>query len=160
MVNKQRLQWQIMLSLLFAFLLSIFPVPDSLVWARPQWVSLVLVYWILELPERIGMGAAFVAGLCLDGLEGTVFGQHALALCLLAYLVLILYQRLRMFTIWQQIGVIFVIIGLEQLLYHWTQTLAGRPAPSLLILVSCFVSALMWPPLVLFMRTMRNNGGT
>jgi rod shape-determining protein MreD len=158
-MSLRRLQWLVLVSVLTAFFLSILPLPDSLAWARPQWVALLLIYWILELPDRVGMGTTFVVGLLLDGLHGTVFGHNALTLCFLAYLVLILYKRLRMFGMWQQMLLVFILIGLEQLVYHWVQTMVGRPAPDLLFLISCVASTLAWPVVVFVLNGARRSMG-
>jgi rod shape-determining protein MreD len=73
----------------------------------------------------------------------------------LAYLSLILYQRLRMYTPLQQAGVVFILIGLNQMLCHWVQTLTGTASPNLLFLLPALISALLWPVLSVFLRLLR-----
>lgn len=138
-----------------ALILSIVPLPVWAQWGRPEWVALVLIYWILALPERMGIGIAWLLGIALDILEGTPLGQNAFALAAIAYLVLILYQRLRMFSLWQQASVVFVLIGLYQLLGHWVQTVQGAGSSNLLFLLPAFVSALLWPAVSLLLRVLR-----
>ena len=150
----------ILVSLGLALLLSIAPLPDEATAWRPEWVALVLVQWCLLLPDRVGIVVAWLAGFLLDVLEGAPLGQNALALSVMIYLVLILYQRLRMFTLWQQMAVIFVLIGLEQLLAHWVQTLTGTPSPSLRFLLPAVTSALIWPVVAGFIRLLQRFLGT
>ncbi len=145
----------ILLTFVAALLLSVMPIPLWAQWGRPEWVALVLLYWVMALPERIGIATAGAAGLTLDIVEGAPLGQNAFALGLLTYLVLILYQRLRMFTPLQQAGVIFILVGLNQLVCHWVQTLIGTPSPNLLFILPALVSALIWPWLLIFLRFLR-----
>ena len=147
----------IFLTLVAALLLSILPMPLWAQWGRPEWVAMVLLYWVMALPERVGIGIAGLAGLALDIVEGAPLGQNMFALGVLTYLVLILYQRLRMFNPLQQSAVIFVLVGLNQLLCHWVQTLIGTPSPNLLFILPALVSAMIWPWLLIFLRFLRRH---
>ncbi|MFU1924423.1 rod shape-determining protein MreD, partial [Klebsiella pneumoniae] len=69
---------------------------------RPLWLAMLLTYWVLLLPERVGMVTAWLLGLAQDVLYGNLLGQNALILGLITFLVLSLHQRLRMFPAWQQ----------------------------------------------------------
>ena len=106
-------RWVIALTLIVALWLSILPLPVWTQWARPEWVAMVLIYWVIALPERVGIGVAWSVGLIQDIVEGSLLGQHAFALAVLAYVALISSQRLRMFTPIQQAAVIFVLIGVN-----------------------------------------------
>ena len=76
--------WVIWFSLTLALLLSVAPMPGSAEIARPLWLGLVIAFWSLTLPHRGGLGAAFCFGLAQDVLAGTLFGQSALPLILIA----------------------------------------------------------------------------
>jgi rod shape-determining protein MreD len=149
--------WVIALTILIALWLSVVPMPDWALWLRPAWVAMVLLYWVMALPGRIGVIIAWLAGLLLDIVSGATLGQNALALAVLAYITLLLYQRLRMFTRLQQSAVIFVLIGLNQMLGHWVQNLTGVVSPSLLFLLPALVSALLWPALYSGLRMLRRS---
>lgn len=147
--------WVIVMSVLVALLLSIIPMPFWAQWGRPEWLAMVLVYWVIALPERIGVGIAWCSGLALDIIEGSPLGQNAFAISLVAYVSLVLYQRMRMYTPWQQAAVIFVLIGVYQLVSHWVQTITGVLSPNLLFLLPALVSALLWPWLSVLLRFLR-----
>jgi rod shape-determining protein MreD len=147
----------IVVTLVIALWLSVIPMPDWARWARPEWVAMVLIYWVIALPHRVGIGAAFFTGLALDLVEGEPLGQNAFALGVVAYLALILYQRMRMYTAWQQAGIVFVLIGLNQLLCHWVQTLITKVVPTMLFLLPTLVSALLWPTVMPLLRKMRRH---
>lgn len=150
-------RWVIALTILVALWLTIIPLPEWARWARPEWVAIVVIYWVIALPHRVGIGSAWLAGLALDIVEGAPLGGNAFALAVVAYLALILYQRLRMYAAWQQAAIVFVLIGLNQLLCHWVQTLTARVVPSLLFLLPALVSALLWPTVMLLLRRVRRG---
>ena len=149
--------WVIWLSLLVALLLSIAPMPASTELARPLWLGLVIAFWSLALPHRGGMGLAFVFGLMLDVLAGTLLGQNGLPLILIAFLVLSLQQRLRMFALWQQSMVLLVVLGLAQLVQLWLNTLTGNRPPTLIFLVPVPISALLWPWIFVVLHWLRRR---
>ena len=142
-----------------AIWLSVIPFPDWARWARPEWVAIVLIYWVIALPHRVGVGAAFMTGLVLDVVEGAPLGQNAFALAVVAYLALNLYQRMRMYAFWQQAGIVFVLVGLNQLLCHWVQTLTSKVVPTMLFLLPALVSAFLWPTVMLLLRQVRRQFG-
>jgi rod shape-determining protein MreD len=102
--------WVILLTFFIAYLLAIVPFPEWAMSYRPEWVPLVLIYWVMALPYRIGIGSAWAAGLILDILEGSILGLNALALVILAYITLSLHKRLRMFSTFQQSGLIIALV--------------------------------------------------
>ena len=137
--------WVIWLSLAFGLLLSVSPLPEFMQIGRPLWVALVLTYWVLALPHRVGMTTAWVLGLAQDVLFGALLGQNALILTLITFLVLSLHQRLRMFPMWQQSTVLLVVFGLAQLVQLWLNALTGSRPPTLAFVLPALVSALLWP---------------
>lgn len=159
-MTAARGRWVVVLSLLIAVLLSVVQVPEWARWARPEWVALVLIYWVIALPQRVGIGVAWVTGLLLDLVEGVTLGQNALALSVVAYVGLALYQRMRMYAAWQQAGIVFILVGLNQLICHWVQTVTlARVAPNLMFLLSALVSALLWPSILVLLRYCRRRFG-
>ncbi|HBX73133.1 MAG TPA: rod shape-determining protein MreD [Halieaceae bacterium] len=142
-------------SFLVAALLAVVPLPEWLQWARPEWVALTLLYWCLALPHRVGIFTALLLGVLVDALEGAVLGQNAFSLTVLALCALLVYQRLRVFSLWQQCGVVFVVIGLHQLIGQWVQNLEGAGARSLLFLLPALSSALLWPVVLQVLRSVR-----
>ena len=137
--------WVIVASIAMALLLMILAVPDWLRWSRPEWVTMVLIYWVMALPHRVGILVGASTGLLLDVLEGAVLGEHAFALVIVAYATMLLYQRLRMFAVWQQAFIVYVLVGIQQLACHWVENIAGNPEQNLLFLLPALMSAVFWP---------------
>jgi rod shape-determining protein MreD len=150
--------WFILLSIIIAALLGIMPLPQWLESWRPEWIALVLVYWVIALPHRIGLFTAWIVGFFVDVLEGSLLGLNAIALTLMAYVALSLYQRLRMFTPLQQSATILMLTGVSQLLTFWVLTATGQNTPrNLLFVVSAFSSALVWPLVFVVLRYWRRT---
>lgn len=152
---RPRNAWVIWCSFVVALLLSVMPMPDFMETGRPLWLALLLTYWMLALPHRIGMITAWLLGLAADVLYGSLLGQNALVLSLIAFLVLTLQQRLRTFPVWQQSMVLMVIFGLAQLVQLWLNVLVGNRPSALLFLVPVPVSALCWPWVSVVLRGLR-----
>ncbi|MEJ6591159.1 MAG: rod shape-determining protein MreD [SAR86 cluster bacterium] len=151
--------WFVVFSFVIALVLSIVSlpafVPVEFGFLRPHWVALVLIYWVIALPYRIGIVVAWMLGIILDILTGSLIGQHAISLIVVAYLASSLYQRLRMFAIWQQSLVVFAIIGLNQLSNFWIESISGAADWHMWYLLPSLVSALVWPWVFLVLRSAR-----
>ena len=101
-MSRHRNPWLLPVSVLVALLLGLLPLPAFLQPARPYWLALVLVYWLIEAPERVGLGFAFIAGLCADLVFGSLLGEQALRLVIMAFIVSRFRAQLRFFQLSQQ----------------------------------------------------------
>jgi rod shape-determining protein MreD len=147
----------IFLTFVVAYVLAVIPFPQWLQWGRPEWLALVLIYWCIALPHRVGIATGLVLGVGLDVLEGAVLGQNAFALVVVALLSLVLYQRLRVYSLWQQSAVVFILVGINQLICQWVQNLEGLGARTVLFLLPAFSSALLWPVVLHLLRSLRRT---
>ncbi len=155
MVYRARGTWVIFLSFLLALMLSALPLPEDLQWWRPEWVVLVLLYWIVAIPERVGLGSAWIMGILLDLLEGSLLGLNALSLTLVAYIMLLLYRRVRMFSWLQQAVFVFMLVAIYQIVSHWIKGILGGSTQTLMFLMPAFISAMLWPWLFVLLRGVR-----
>jgi len=147
----------IVVTLCVAMLLTILPMPE---WARafrPQWVTLVLLYWVIALPHLVGVGSAFVVGIVLDALTGTLLGQHALGLSVVAFIAIQLHQRIRVFPFWQQSLGILVLLVIEQLLGLWVNGATRGETPELIYWAIPPIGALLWPWIFVTLRKIRRH---
>ncbi len=133
------------LSLALALVLSVAPLPELLSSARPLWLALVLAYWAFVLPRGFSLVGAWLAGLLLDVLYGSVFGLNALFMLFVVVAVLQFRQRLRMFPYWQQSMFFMLVFTLGQFVLFWPGWLSGEQALLLDRLLPAWVSALVWP---------------
>lgn len=157
--NTGKITMLMWLTLIVALLLSVLPMPEHMEIGRPLWLALVLTFWAIHFPQNIGVLTAWCVGIAQDILYGSLFGQHALALVIIVFLVLTLQQRLKVFPLWQQSCVLLVIYGLAQLVLLWLSTLSGmRPEMNYYawpVLISC----LLWPWLYLLLINIKRVRG-
>ncbi len=157
-LGKHHGGWIITVTFLLAALLTVLPLPEWMESYRPEWVALVVIYWVMALPDRIGLLTAWVSGFFLDVVEGSLLGMNALALALVAYLALSLYQRMRMFTAVQQSSTVLILVGIHQLLSFWVLTANSQnTAPNLIFMISALSSAIVWPFVFLGLRFLRRT---
>jgi rod shape-determining protein MreD len=138
-------------------LLMILPMPE---WARPfrpHWVTLVLLYWAIALPHRVGVGSGFMAGIVLDVLTGTLLGQHALGLSVVTFIAIQLHQRIRVFPFWQQSLGILVLLVIEQLLALWVMGATRGVTPGLVYWTVPLIGAVLWPWIFVTLRKVRRH---
>lgn len=155
--NTQSL-WVILATFVVAALLLVLPLPGWLDYYRPEWMALVLIYWVMALPHRVGLISAWVLGFFVDVLEDSLLGLNGLVLALVAYMALSLYRRLRMFTMLQQSSTVFILVGLHQLVSFWVLTVSNQnTSPNLMFLASAFSSALVWPLVFYLLRYLRRS---
>jgi rod shape-determining protein MreD len=155
--NGQQGGGAILATLALAMFLTLLPMPTLLQDFRPPWVALVLIYWCLALPLRVGVGWAWLVGLLLDVLSGTVLGQHALAFSVMAFAVVQLHQRIRIFPLVQQAFSVLVMLLVERLLSLWVMGGTGQPAPRLGYWAPAVVGAILWPWVYIVLRDVRRR---
>ena len=147
--------WVLPVSVVMAILLGLVPLPDMLAPLRPYWLGLVVAYWVIEDNERVGLVFAFCMGLVADLAFGSVLGEQALRLTVMAFILQRFRSQLRFFPIAQQalaIGglllndrvvsaAVHLALGVQQL--PWTYWLAP------------VLGMVLWVPLFLVMDALR-----
>lgn len=142
----------IFLTLLVAIILALLPMPEWTAWLRPAWVLMVLMYWAIMTPNRVGVGVAWAVGLLLDLLYGTLLGEHALAFTIVIYFVNRMHIRLRMFPLLQQGFCVFLFVLLYQLILYCVQGFIGQLPASQLYWLSSVTTLVLWPWFFVVMR--------
>ena len=79
-MSRQRPSWLLPASVVVALLLGLLPLPPTLQPLRPYWLALVVAYWVIEDPDRSGLGFAFIVGVIADLTFGSLLGEQALAI--------------------------------------------------------------------------------
>jgi rod shape-determining protein MreD len=96
-------------------------------------------------------------GLLVDMLTGSLLGQHAMALTIVAYLTLRFHQRIRLFPIWQQALTVLVLLVLHQLLALWVSRFIGRPGPPWFYWFPSLTGMIVWPLVYFALRSLRRG---
>lgn len=137
--------WYIYLSLAAAGVLNL--MPTGYLPVMPDWVALVLCFWCIHQPLKVGMTAGFIFGLAMDVADGSVMGQHAFAYVLLAFAAGGLSRRVLWFPLWQQaLHVLPMLLGV-QLVMLWIRLATGAEFPGLPYFYASLAGALLWHPL-------------
>jgi rod shape-determining protein MreD len=136
--------WFIVASLLFALLGNLLP---TAYWPGiPDWVALLLCFWSIREPRRVGMGWAFALGLAMDVADGAVLGQHCFAYVLLAYMAAAQSRRILWFPVAQQALQILPLLLGSQVLQLLMRLVAGGDFPGWGYLIGPVLGALLWIP--------------
>jgi rod shape-determining protein MreD len=143
--------WFIVLTLLVALLLNL--IPFGRLPGIPDWVALVLCFWAIHQPLRVGMGAAFLIGLAMDVADASLMGQHALAYVLLAHAAGGLSRRILWFPLAKQALHILPLLLGTQFIMLVTRMVGGAEFPGMLWFLSSIVATLLWTPVTYILLT-------
>ena len=130
-------------SLLVAMVLNMLPL-GRLAWT-PDLLMLLLVFWSVHQPSRVGMGAAFVFGLCMDVHQAALLGQHALAYTALTYVAITFHRRLLWLTRPAQAVQVLPWFFAAHVIELVLRLLAGGIFPGWSFLLAPLLEALLWP---------------
>jgi rod shape-determining protein MreD len=146
----------ILLSLLAALFLNWLPWSGIWLLLRPDFVAIVLLYWCMHRPWRIGIGISWAMGILADVSDASLFGQHALAYTVLAFGGLVLHRRLKMFDLRQQTIQVFAIFVLTYALYMLAQwQINGYMVWAYLL--GSLTSTLLWAPFNLMLQAIQQR---
>lgn len=152
-----RASWVIIGTVLLALVLYAMPLPAAWRWYRPELPMLVLFYWSLALPHRVGVISAACVGFALDLLNGTALGSLAAGMVLSALFILLNYQRIRQFDLIQQSVVMALLVALALVVERWLQNLVGVGSRGLMFLYPVLLSLLCWPLTKTVLRQLRRS---
>ena len=138
----------ILLTSIVALVLNILPLPGWMPVVRPAFLVLAVLYWSTMAPFVAGMALGFVGGLALDVFQGSLLGEHALALCFVTYLALRLNLLMRAKPIFEQSIYVFAALITYELLLWVIDGWTGRSLSSPLRWIHTVVGALLWPLVV------------
>lgn len=147
----------IFFTMIIGLLLTIFPLPASIAWLQPEWITLLLIAWEIITPDALSIAIVWMIGLLLDVLEGTLLGEHALALTIICYLAFHMANRLRMFPLLQQSVCVFLLILFYQFILFCIQGFIGNLPHSGYYWVSSLTSVLIWPWMLQLLQNTRRH---
>jgi rod shape-determining protein MreD len=130
-------------SLIAALLLDMLPL-GRVAW-MPDFLALVLVFWNVHQPLRVGIGLAFMFGLGMDVHQSALLGQHALSYTALSFLAAMIHRRLLWFSVPSQALQVLPLFALAHGLQLAIRMLGGGIFPGWIILLAPLAEALLWP---------------
>lgn len=146
----------IVVSILAALFLNGLPWEGIWLMLRPDFVALVMLYWCMHKPLRVGIGLSWAVGIFADVADASLFGQHALAYTLLAFGGVVLHRRLQMFDLRHQTIQVFGIFVLTYAMYALVNWQVNGYMVWLYFL-GCLTSTLLWMPLSILMLAIRQK---
>src|SRR2546421_289532 len=131
------------LTLVLALLFNLLPWRD--VTGLPDMVALVLTFWCVHQPRKMGIGIAWFVGLVMDAGDSALLGQHAFAYAFLAFAAVSLHRRILWFSPWRQAAHVLVLLLLSQALMLAVRLVAGGVFPGLAYFAGTLIAAALWP---------------
>lgn len=144
-------------SFMVSFLLCILPLSNLVMVFWPLLLPMVLIYWVINIPHRINIGIAWLLGLVLDALYGSLLGSHALACCIVAYFAYRWHRKLHMFPVWQQASSVLVLLYVYQGLLICIQGIIGQLNSIHWFWIAPVISMLLWPWLSLLLDNFKRH---
>ena len=130
-------------SIFLAVLLNLLP------WGRligvPDFVALVLVFWGVHQPRKVGIGTAFCLGLLMDVHDATLLGENALAYTLLSYFAIMVHRRILWFPLWTQAMHVLPLLLLAQGIQFLVRFIVSGKFPGWLFFIESVVASILWP---------------
>ncbi|HVL77504.1 MAG TPA: rod shape-determining protein MreD [Noviherbaspirillum sp.] len=130
-------------SLVVAFMLNLLP------WGHwygvPDFVALVLVFWSIHQPRRVGIGIAFLMGLLMDVHDATLLGENALSYTLLSYFAIMVHRRMLWFRLLGQALHVLPLLLMMQTVQLVVRVAVTGNFPGWLYFSQSLVAAAIWP---------------
>ena len=144
-MNARMPRGRMFFTVLLALFLSVVPLPSWADTFRPAFLVLTVLYWSIAAPRAGGIALGWIAGLALDIFQGSILGQHALALALVTYLAVREHQKIRSKPVFQQslivMGTLFIYEFIVFAIDGWT----GHAIHGPLRWVQILTGAVVWP---------------
>ena len=111
----------------------------------PDLLAVVLVFWTVHQPLRVGIGACFFFGLLVDVHQGALLGQNAMAYTVLSFFAIAMHRRLLWFPISSQSLQVFPLFAAAHLVELSLRMLSGGAFPGFWMLLAPLLEAALWP---------------
>jgi len=154
MIRPER-RWLLPLSVLAALLLGLLPLPALLQPLKPYWLALVIAFWMIETPERAGLGLAFSLGLLADLAFGSLLGEQALRLLILGFILQRFRLQLRFFPLPQQVLVLGGLLFNDLVVAAALHLMLGEAVLPWPYWLAPLVGMLLWAPVFALLDTLR-----
>jgi rod shape-determining protein MreD len=130
-------------SLMVAFLLNLLPWGNWI--GVPDFVALVLVFWSIRQPRKVGIGVAFVMGVLMDVHDASLLGQNALAYTLLSYFAIMIHRRVLWFPVGTQMLHILPLLLVMQAVQLVIQLIADGKFAGWFYFIESVATTALWP---------------
>jgi rod shape-determining protein MreD len=132
------------LTLIFALLLQLFPWSGQGIIFRPDFMLVIVIYWLLRAPNLCNLGVAWLMGILVDLATGSLLGQHAISFALTAFIGLMYQRRLVLFSIWQLSAYVFGLLVFARTVLLLLKLFAGAENLGLAFFWPCITGLILW----------------
>ncbi len=138
--NPRFIAFTLVLALLVNMLLGL----TGMHWL-PDVLAIVVVFWNVHQPRRVGLVLPFVLGLALDVHESALLGQNALSYVVISSMALAIQRRLLWFPLREQALQILPLFIIAALVEWVTRLIVQDAWPHWSQLMVPFLQAALWP---------------
>jgi rod shape-determining protein MreD len=128
--------------------LTLVPLPTWVAIVRPAFLVLIILYWSIMVPRAAGLMLAFIAGIVIDVFQGSLLGEHALALTFVSYLGIRLNLLVRAKPLFEQSLFVFAALMVYEFLLWVIDGWSGHPLTTSARWVHTLTGGLIWPLVV------------
>ena len=156
-------QLWIYFSLFLAVIMDNYLFPESTLNWKPLLTLLVLIYWNMALPDKVGIFEALFFGIIMDILNGSILGLHGLLFVLITYICQRFFYQFRVSPIWQQSVILFFLSFIFKMAFSFDyfNVRLGLNVSDGFYLTNTFlfalVSSLFWIPTFFLLRELRRS---
>ena len=157
-------QLLIFTTLFVALFIDTYLFPSHFQILKPTFVLLTLIYWNMALPDRIGITAAFLFGIFVDLIEGSLLGLHGILFILITYTCQRFFYQFRVSPLWQQSFILFFMFFLYKQVFALDLTNTNLELTNFsdsYFFMNSFLFALfssfIWSPIFLILRFFRRR---
>jgi rod shape-determining protein MreD len=140
----------IYLSLFLAFICLLLPWSGFMLTIRPDFLLLVIIFWLIRAPSVCNVGTAWFAGLLMDLATGGIFGQYALAYTVTAFFAVMYQRRLVLFSGTQQLAYLTLLLLTSQISLLILKIFAGMQFIGWAYFLPSVSGVLLWRVAVFF----------
>lgn len=133
----------IWISLFVALFLNMLPL-GRVLWL-PDFLALVLLFWSVHQPLRVGMGVAFVFGLFMDVNQASLLGLHALAYTVLSYFASQVQRHLLWYKVPLQALQVLPLLAAAHAVQMLIRAVGTGTFPGWMLLLAPLLEASLWP---------------
>ena len=154
-MSRARRGWLLPVSVVLALLLGLLPLPPMVQPLRPYWLALVVAFWVIEDPDRAGLGFAFLIGVLGDLAFGGVLGEQALRLTVMAFILQRFRAQVRFFPLSQQALVIGGLLLNDRVVSAAVHLMLDEPQLPWSYWWAPLLGMVLWAPLFVLLDALR-----
>lgn len=126
-------------------------------WLQPEWVLLLIFYWLIYQPQYFSIGSCFMVGLIADLVYGTLLGKHVLIYLVTGFFIINFHRRICLYHLWKLSAMVFMLT-LTYLLFNFLITHSTDLWLSIEVFslpVKALITSIVWAVVVQFTHAKR-----